>query len=320
MSTITPTLLKRFVSIFPRRAALMSACVVLSLLIFLFSPSPVQALDITTLYNMGNLGFSRESEEPVDELDGTAYSYSLSAYGNYQLDESLSLEAGLYNDPILRRTIHTRFIYSHEFFRVGVGPFLGLFNTKGSVLKSGLSSSLHIEYPGRVFGAVRSDSTIAARFTKNGDYLQERNSVTLGYYIPYAICSLNLNTKRFITQKTEDLEVDDGLTEYSFDVDIYQKNVPIRLLLSFAYQQRERVYTFSDSTKNDKNTLNSVVLGTRFKYEGFSRLTIVADMDHSIYSFGKGKADDGTKPPLAIPDSGIGSYLFEGSIGAVWHF
>ncbi|MFP4180920.1 MAG: hypothetical protein ACLFNZ_02240 [Spirochaetaceae bacterium] len=316
MTTIIPELSKRW-GFFFHRPPLKTSLIALPLVLFLFFPPSAGALDITTLYNMGNLGFSRESEEPVDALDGTDYSYSLSAYGNHQIDESLSLEAGLYNDPVLRRTIHTRFIYSHEYFRVGVGPFVGMFNTKGSVLKSGLSSSLHVEYPGKIFGSVRSDSTIAARFTKNGDYLQERNSVALGYYIPYAICSLHLNTKRFISQKTKDLEIDDGLTEYSFDVDIYQKNVPIRLLLSFAYQQRERVYTSADST--DKNTLNSIVFGTRFKYEGFSRLTLLADIDHNVYSFGK-KVEGGSSTPLSIPDSGIGAYLFEGSIGAVWHF
>ncbi|MFO7849447.1 MAG: hypothetical protein R6V67_05775 [Spirochaetia bacterium] len=322
MTTIIPKTTSRLFPASLNRAATIPGTaapgpVLLLLFFFLFVSPPAEALDVTTLFHMGNLGFDSESEKPVKDYDSTAYSYGISAYGNHQIDESLSIEAGLYDDSVLRRTIHTRFLYSHEFFRVGVGPFLGIFNTKGSVLKSGLSSSLRVEYPGKVFGSVRSDSTIAARFTKNGDYLQERNSVTLGYYVPNAICSLNLNTKRFITQKTKDLEVDDDLTEYSFDVDIYQKNIPIRLLLSFAFQQRERVYNSDAST--DKNTLNSLILGTRLKYEGFSTLTLVADIDHSIYSFGK-YVESGSTSSLSMTDSGIGSYLFDAKIGVIWHF
>ena len=278
----------------------------------------VTATEITTLLHMDNLGFDKEAEEPTEDFSGTNYTYGLSIYGNHQLDDSLSLEVGLMYDPILRKTVETRFEYRHNFFRIGVGPFIGVFNTPGSIMKSGISTSVHLEYPGKVFATLRSDSTIASRFTKEGDYLQELNKITLGYYIPHAICSLNLTTKRFVTQKTPDLESDTSFNEYSFDVNIFQKNVPIRLLLSFAYQKTERVYsTDSDSTRN---SLNSLIFGTRVQVETSPRLSLIADIDHNIYSFGDAEDAAGSSTPLSMPDSGIGMYLFRGSIGGKWSF
>ena len=278
----------------------------------------VTALEVTALYHMGNLGFGRDAESTTDEFSGTDYTYGASVYGNHQIDDSLSLEAGLFYDPVLRRTIQTRFEYRHNYFSIGVGPFLGVFNTPGSVLKSGISSSVRIEYPGKVFASVRSDSTIAARFTKKGDYLQELNKLTVGYYIPHAICSLNMTTKRFITQKTESLEVDDALTEFSFDVDLYQKNVPVRLLLSFAYRHIDRIY--STDTATEENNLNSLLFGTRFQVEASPRLTLIADIDHNIYTFGNVKPATGSGYVLEMPESGLGMYLFQGRIGGTWKF
>ncbi len=292
---------------------------VLSLLVILFSLFPqerIEALEITTLYHMSNLGFDNDAEESSSDFNGTTYRYGVSAFGNYQIDDSLSLEAGLYYDPILRRSVYTRFEYRSDYFKVGVGPFLGVFNTPGSILKSGISSSFHIEYPGKVFASVRSDSTIAARFANKGDYLQELNRLSLGYYIPFAICSLNLTTKRFINQKTDALEVEDSLTRYSFDVDIFQKNVPVKVLVSFAYQHIDRIY--STTASKSENNLNSLILGTRLEFDVSPRLSLIADLDHNIYSFGNEKDAAGSTNPLTMPDSGLGVYLFTASIGGTW--
>jgi hypothetical protein len=291
----------------------------LPLLIILFSLCPqgrIEALEVTTLYHMSNHGFDKDAEESSSDFNGTAYRYGVSAFGTYQIDDALSLEAGLYYDPILRKTVYTRFEYRHDYFKVGVGPFLGVFNSPGSILKSGISSSFHIEYPGKAFASVRSDSTIAARFANKGDYLQELNRLSVGYYIPFAICSLNLTTKRFITQKTDTLEVEDALTRYSFDVDIYQKNVPVKVLLSFAYQHIDRIYT-STASKSE-NTLNSLILGTRLEFEVSPKLSLLADLDHNIYSFGNEKDAVGSTNPLTLPDSGLGVYLFTASLGGTW--
>jgi len=271
------------------------------------------ALELTTMYHMGNLAFDRSSESAQTSLSGVNYPWGLSLFGEHEISKDLSLEAGFFYDPILRNTTYTRFEYEDEFFRIGVGPFFGTFNSWSSILKSGISTSVRVEFPGLLFASLRSDSSIAARFIKAGDYMQERNEITFGYYIPNAICTLNLTTKRYVAQQSATLETDDSFTEYSFDVDIHQKNVPVRVLLSFAYQQRSRTYDF-DSSPDESNSLNSLVFGTRLTVDVSPSIALIADIDHNIYSFGK--YDDGSSSgALDLPDSGLGMYLFQGSIG-----
>jgi hypothetical protein len=275
--------------------------------------SAAGALELTTLYHMGNLSFDRSSESAETSLSGLEYPWGLSIYGNHEISDQLSLTAGFFYDPVLRNSTYTLFEYADEFFRIGVGPFFGVFNSTSSILKSGISTSVQVEFPGLLFASLRSDSSIAARFTKAGDYMQERNEITFGYYIPNAICTLNLTTKRYVSQKTATLETDDAFTEYSFEVDIYEKNVPVRLLLAFAYQQRSRTYDF-ESAADQSNSLNSLVLGTRFTVEVSPAVSLILDLDHNVYSFGK--YDDGTATgALGLPSSGPGLYLFQGSLG-----
>ncbi|HKK38000.1 MAG TPA: hypothetical protein VJ949_01120, partial [Cryomorphaceae bacterium] len=119
----------------------------------------------------------------------------------------------------------------------------------------------------------------------------------------------NLTTKRYVSQQTETLEVDDSFTEYSFEVDIFQKNVPVRVLLSFAYHKLERIYPIST------NSLNSIVIGTDFRIEVSPKVTLLARIDSNVYSFGKAGDDS-----LSLPDSGVGMYLFRSELGAEIHF
>jgi hypothetical protein len=279
------------------------------MVLFLFTTGlgSLPALQITTLMHGGNLSFDKTSETSESGLSGSDYFYGLSLYGQQPIDENLTLKAGLKYDPILRYTAYTTFQYSRDFYTIAVGPFFGILNSWNPLMKSGISTSVRLDFPGIAFASFRSDSSIAARFTKAGDYLQENNSIEAGYYIPFAICSVSLNSRRYVSQQTAVLEVDDSFTEYAYNVDIFQKNVPVRVLLSFAYQQLERTYTTTIS-----NSLNSLILGTRFRIEVSPSLTLITRMDSNIYSFGK--QDDTTA--LSLPDSGIEMFLFRAELGA----
>ena len=270
---------------------------------------PLWSLEVTTLLHGGNILFDNEKESVETSLSGTDYYYGLSVFGSQQIDENITLNAGIKYDPVLRYTTYTTIEFARDFYQIEVGPFFGVFNSWSPIMKSGISTSIRFDYPGVAFASLRSDSSIAARFTKAGDYMQEHNQISVGYYIPHAICSLNLTTKRYVSQQTETLEVDDSFTEYSFEVDVFQKNVPVQILLSFAYQKLERIYPGS------VNSLNSMIFGTDFRIEVSPKVTLLARIDSSVYSFGKA-ADDS----LSLPDSGVGMYLFRSELGAEIHF
>jgi len=269
---------------------------------------PLYSVELTTLFHGGSLSFDRESESVETSLSGTDFLYGLSLFGEQSIDDNLTLQAGFVYDPVLRYTTYTTFQYSRDFYTIGVGPFFGLFNSWETIMKSGISTSVRLDFPGIAFASFRSDSSIAARFTKAGDYLQEHNEISVGYYIPYAICSFNLTTKRYVAQQTDTLEVDDSFTEYAYKVDIFQKNVPVRVTLSFAFQQLDRIYSSGGSSET--NSLNSLILGTNFRVELFPDVILITMMDSNIYSFGSAAGN-----ALSLPE-GIGYFLFRGAIGA----
>jgi len=283
-------------------------------LFFILGNLTLGAVEITTLLHGGNLTFDKESKNIEDSISGTDYFYGLSLFGEQQIDDNLTLNAGFQYDPILRYTTYTTFEYARDFYTISVGPFFGLFNSRETIMKNGISTGVRVDFPGTAFASFRSDSSIAARFTKAGDYLQEHNEIALGYYIPHAICSVHLVTKRYVNQQTDDLEVDDSFTEYSYQVDIFQKNVPVRVLLSFAYQKLDRNYSLEGSSK-ESNTLNSLALGTDFRIELSPDFTLLTMLDSNIYSFGSAGGN-----ALNLPDSGIGIYLFRCAFGAELSF
>jgi len=271
---------------------------------------PASGLEISTLFHISDISFDKNDISPVTALSGTTYPWGISIFGTDSITEDMLIKAGVFYDPILRYTTYTLFEYQHEFFKLGVGPFFGSFNTTGSILKSGISTSVRIELPGILFASLKADSSIGSRFVKIGDYLQESNKISVGYYIPNAICSFNLTSKSFVTKQAANLEVDDSFIEYAFKVDMFQKNVAFRALLSFAYQTLTRTYLDTITSNSTENKLNSIILGTNFKFKINGGLSLITNLESNIYSFGY---NDTTALKLATTFPG--SYLFRITTG-----
>jgi len=250
---------------------------------FLISAS---GMEISTLFHISDISFDKKDTSTVSSLSTTTYPWGISIFGTDSISEDMRIKAGVFYDPVLRYTTYTLFEYQHEFFKLGVGPFFGSFNTPGTILKSGISTSVRIELPGIVYASLKADSSIGSRFVKVGDYIQEYNKISVGYYIPNAICSVDLTSKSFVTKQATNLEVDDSFTEYAFKVDMFQKNVSFRALLSFAYQTLTRTYLDTSMSISHENKLNSLILGTDFSFKLNDGLSLITNLESNIYSFG----------------------------------
>ncbi|MDA3938038.1 MAG: hypothetical protein PF693_01850 [Spirochaetia bacterium] len=283
---------------------------IISVLILIIFIVPVSSMELSTLFHISDISFDNTTTAPVSSFSGTYYPWGLSIFGSDEITDEMTLKAGVFYDPILRYTTYTLFEYQHEFFKLGVGPFFGTFNTPGTILKSGISTSVRVEIPGILFASLKADSSIGSRFVKVGDYLQEFNEISVGYYIPNAICSVSLKSKSFVTKQAADLEVDDSFTEYAFNVDMFQKNVGFTAMLSFAYQTISRSYLTVSTSASTENTLNSLILGTNFKFKLADGFTLITNLESNVYSFGY---LDTT--PLTLPGSGPGIFLFRLTTG-----
>ena len=271
---------------------------------------PAAGMEISTLFHISDISFDKTDTAPVSSFSGTYYPWGISIFGSDEISDEMSLKAGVFYDPILRYTTYTLFEYQHSFFKLGVGPFFGLFNTAETIMKSGISTSVRVELPGIMFASLRADSSIGSRFIKVGDYLQEFNEISVGYYFPNAICSVSLISKSFVTKQEATLEVDDSFTEYAFKVDIFQKNVAFRALLSFAYQTLTRTYLDTDSSLTYENKLNSLILGTNFTFKIADGFELITNLESNVYSFGY---NDDTALTLATSFPGV--FLFRLTTG-----
>ncbi len=281
--------------------------VLLFITIFLI---PVSGMEISTLFHISDISFDKTDTSTVSTFSGTYYPWGISIFGKDNISDDIILKAGVFYDPILRYTTFTLFEYQHSFFKLGLGPFFGLFNTAQTPMKSGISTSVQVEFPGFIYASLKADSSIGSRFIKAGDYIQEFNEIAIGYYIPNAICSFSITSKSFITKQTSTLEVDDSFREYAFKIDMFQKNVPLRTLVSFAYQTVSRTYLVSGATSTTENRLNSLILGTNFTFKVSDGIELITNMESNIYSFGYSDAT-----PLTLANSGPGVFLFRLTTG-----
>ena len=260
-----------------RRYLLFAACVLLT-------SSSLFSLDVAFLFRFENLGFTPDRSLELTTFTGENYLWGLSIIGTHPITENFEFETGFYNDSILRNITYSLFSFRESVVSIGIGPFIGVFNAASTILKSGISTAIRAEIPGIVFAGFRADSTIGGRMVEVGDYIQERNDLSVGFYAFNAVCSFNMLSKKFAQKQTESLEVVDGLNEYSFKIDLYEKYTPYMLGVTFSYQNLLKSY--SQGSTLTIHSLNSVILGVRLEIFFSSYLTYTINLESSIYTFG----------------------------------
>ncbi len=264
--------------------------------------SAVGALEVTGTYRLENLAF-KSDRKATDGFSGNEFPMGFSLGVSDMSRQDLSMEAEYVYDAVLRNIVTGLVTYEGNLFSFGVGPFLGLLNTDQIWPKVGVASFFKVEWPGAAYAQLWLDNSSANRLADDGDYLQERNNISVGFYVPNAICSVNMLNKRF-AEKTATAEITDTMTEYSFVADIYQKNVPFKIVLTFGLQRQSR--EFAEATATTTHTLYSIILGTRFDSHLSEGVAIMLDLQSSIYTFGQ---DD------LLGISNPGTYLFRALAG-----
>jgi hypothetical protein len=259
-------------------ALTLAAAVVLYL-----AASAASALEIGVQGWAGNLGFSATRGAADTSFPGTDYFWGWSVSASQEITDNLSFEADVVSDPVLRCVSSALFTYRDRFLSVGVGPFFGFFNDPTTPIKSGISAAIRLELPSLLFVSFRSDSSISGELLQTGDYLQDRNEIALGFYVPNAICTLSVATRQFEQKQSADTVID-SLTEYSFTTDIYQKNVPYRIVLSFSWQDLSRLFVSAAAL----SSLDSLVVGAELDVSLSGSVSLQAGFDGVVYSFGLG--------------------------------
>lgn len=284
--------------------------ILITMILAAFVVIPVFAAETGGSFTIGNNNLT--SEVMTDsEFEGTEFLWGGSLYWLNEASDQSGIEVGFTTDPIMRNLGYTNFYYNEDLFSIEVGPFFGLFNTAESLIKSGISTAVRINLPGIAFAEFSTQSTIGGNLTSDGDYIQEASSLSAGFYVYNAICTLMLDTKSFSYKDATLGTVVEDFTEYAFVADLFQKNVPYTAKIKLAYQTRVRTIETTDI-----QSLNSVVLGTDFSIEPLEFLSIFLGIESSLYSFGY--IEDtvaSTQELLTFSDAFPGNFLFNATIG-----
>jgi hypothetical protein len=250
---------------------------------------PASALEVAALGTLGNGIFDTARTTSLGST-GAAFSENIQFWSSLSAKETfsddISFSASFERDPILRNRIYTRLGFDAGFAKIDVGPFFGPFNNSSSILTSGLSTSLRMEFIGFLFGSFRADSTIGAGIAAPGDYVQERSEISLGFWMPNVITTFRVASDAFTEKKSAAMVVEDVRSRYELVADIYKKNVPYTAHVVMGYQSLKRSYIGNASTDIDE--LGSLLLGLDLSAQVTDNLKLMVGGELPMYSWGIG--------------------------------
>jgi hypothetical protein len=273
--------------------------------LFLLCVLSAGALEIGGVFQMGNLGFQAGRLSTDTSFAGTDFLYAGSLYMRANILENFQVQAGYRRDLILRNVVYSLLRYRVDYFSLGIGMFVGFFNSGGSTLNSGVTTSISLELPGVAFVSLSSDNSLAGGLSETGDFSQRLIDLAVGFYVKNAICSLNLSSKEYAEMQGSS-EITDRLIRYSVKADIFQKNVPFRLVLALAYQTLDK--KFLDGATSLDHGLNSVLLGAELDLSLGPRLELTLGIEDNLFTLGSGVLAGNTY-------LGLEPYLFQAYTG-----
>jgi hypothetical protein len=244
---------------------------------------------------VGSLNFDPDRTPADTDFSPYYLPVEFTVFASYPLDENMNLDITFSRDKILRNVLYGNFSFSRDYFSLKVGPFLGVGNTSETPIKSGLTASLEIRSPGSVFFRLRSGRSLnllnifqgealSSSVSSKGDFIQEDNEVCLGLYMHNTIVSLFIQSKIFTKNTNTYGTVSDSQTDYGVRSEVFQKNIPFHITLSFFYRNLTRY--FEETTPSSEHTIGSLIFGTRVEYFFNPSFSMHGELESSVYSFG----------------------------------
>jgi hypothetical protein len=267
------------------------------------------ALDLRVLGGMGNLSFDPGREAAVGA--GARIGPSIYPLGAVSLDGKFSEIADFSftyeRDPLLKNRLLANLGVQFGAAKLDFGPFLGLFNGGGQFLNPGVTAALGFEFPGIIFGSLEAASSIGSLAALPGEYLQQTGEIALGFWVPYVVCTLSVNTRAFTQRKSDTLVIKDEATRYQFRADMFTKNVPYTVYIDLGYQSLKRSYAPSGSP-SEGDELKSLYAGFELTYQFVPAFRMLLGAEMPVYAWGE--------HPLKGPERSV--FLYEFRAGFIW--
>jgi hypothetical protein len=240
--------------------------------------------ELSLLLGIGNSDFTWNRKPDDTGIPPEEYFFSFSLNGLHSFDNSFGLGYSVQRDPFLRHLAEVRFTHTGDLLKFSVGPYSGLLNSRQRPVSPGVAGSVQLEIfsIGHVF--LETYRPFLTGLSRNGDYFQAQDQISLRFYVPNIITGLNWHSRRYHEQRNGFL-ARYITTLYSLTTDIHAKNVPYRILLLFGYE--DTYLEFADSKNDGTHSVGALVLGNQLTFELSPEIRYIIDLQSTIYSFGK---------------------------------
>jgi hypothetical protein len=294
----------------------------LVLLIFtVLSPSIVSGMDLEITGGLGNISFDRDRTSPLGDGDKTktkSFKPNLFPFGIVKVSgeagNSFNYNAGYERDPILGNMVSGNIGVNLNFISLEAGPVIGLFNAAEKV-NPGFSVAVGLEFPGIIFVRLKAGASLGNILSGSDDYSHKSGGISAGFWVPFAVCSFNMETKGSATMENSYLLIEDSLDRYYFRAQVYTKNMPYTIQVDFGFESLSRSYASEsiDATpalvrKTETDEYKAIFLGLEASYTIFPGLKAILGARMPLYSWSVKPMQNPSKDTL----------LFSARTGIIW--
>ncbi|MDR1505678.1 MAG: hypothetical protein LBI67_01110 [Treponema sp.] len=243
------------------------------------------SMELTVLGGMGNGFFDTKSLNPVG---GGEFKGSLYPFFRVQLDETVSdffsFSGALERDPVLRNRSWAEAEFSAGFVSVSVGPVLGLFNSRESVVRPGIQAGIRLDFPGIIFAGFNAGSTLGS-LRAEGDYEARHGEFALGFWLPNIVNTISVSEKKYDSRETGTIDTLDAIRRYQYRAGIYAKGFPFEVQVDFGYETLTRRVT--DASVVETDTYNIIFLGAETTVGVKPGFSLIFGVETPVYSWGQ---------------------------------
>ena len=289
------------------------------LTLIIFSKPMAFSLNLEVTGSLGSLAIDTGRLSNLSSTDET-FSPQFLPFGQIHLwnsDDRIGFNTGVLIDPILRNRLYGNFTAEFENIFIETGVFINLLGSNTLLLNPGVTANLIFRIPGIIFAEAGASSTLAYFYSESeGSHAQYSGNVSLGFWVPYVICSFNMSLQNFTIRETEHFMITDELERIYFRADVFTKNVPYTINVDFGYQSYRRSYinrSVSGSdiiTETETDELRSLFAGIEGRFNLNYTTTLIIGLEVPLHSWS-------TEPAINPPRE---SLFFKATLGAVFRF
>lgn len=262
------------------------ALFLLLVLLLLATAGTARAIDLEAEFDIGNLGFSPSRESDETGMPIWSFPWGFRAAVGDTIAENLTYSTGVERDFIIRNFAFLQFQHKINTLTLGAGPTFGFLSSANNpgLIRPGISA--YIRWNLFTLGYVSLDA-LAPLYSPSStadDFYQARRRLQVGLYIPNIIATFSVSKKEFILS-TDEGEEADTMVEYATEAEVFQKNIPYRITLRFAYQDYRKF--FEEEIGTTRQAVGALVFGTGVRWDLDGRGSYYINLDSAVYSFGR---------------------------------